>query len=84
MQEIRFLIRVVKDNAEYKVDSYNKDNAIKNLNQKNLYQFLIKELQNKHYRISLECCNEMPTNYFYETLSMKNMKTNYILEYNNE
>ena len=89
----KYKVDLIKLHQEYakklglfdnKVDSYNKDNAIKNLNQKNLYQFLIKELQNKHYRIALECCNEMPTNYFYETLGMKNMKTNYILEYNNE
>ena len=112
------------------VDKYNKEDALKHLNVKNYYQFLIKEdnkdigileykitksdidnskilyindlyiieeyrksgigkkiikeLQNKHYRIELECWYEMPANYFYEDLGMKKIKTRYMLESNNE
>lgn len=113
-----------------KVDHYNQDDALKHLNQKNYYQFLIKEdnqyigileykitksdidnskiiyinvlyiketfrkksigkkiikgLQKEQYRIELECWYEMPSNYFYEALGMKKIKTKYMLEPNNE
>ena len=45
---------------------------------------IIKELQNKHYRIELECWYEMPANYFYEALGMRKIKTKYMLEPSNE
>lgn len=135
----KYKVDLIKLHQEYakklglfdnKVDSYNKDDALKHLNQKDHYQFLIKEdnkdigileykvtksdidnskiiyinvlyiieeyrksgigkkiikeLQNKHYRIELECWYEMPANYFYETLGMKKIKTRYMLESNNE
>ena len=135
----KYKVDLIKLHQEYakklglfdnKVDSYNKDDALKHLNQNDYYQFLIKEdnkdigileykitksdidnndilyinvlyiieeyrksgvgkkiikeLQNKHYRIELECWYEMPANYFYEALGMKKIKTRYVLESNNE
>ena len=45
---------------------------------------IIKELQNQHHRIELECWYEMPANYFYEALGMKKIKIRYMLPSNDE